>query len=211
MMLVIAVLGAVMSVVASWISQNVKTWGLLPTDTQVVQFESIRVPLWINAVLMSGVFIFIFRQHGETAQTVILWSLAVYFLLIALIDLRYRLVLNSFIYPAFGLVLIMNIWAGQNTLNILLGGAFALFIFLGTALITHGSLGMGDVKLAALIGVLLGFPGVIFGLLIGTGQGGVVAFTLWLRHRTGQMNIPYAPFLCIGACVVLFYPPFGSL
>jgi leader peptidase (prepilin peptidase)/N-methyltransferase len=72
------------------------------------------------------------------------------------------------------------------------------------ALLARGGMGMGDVKLAALIGLTTGLSGVLFALYIGILAGGVVGIALLIknRFRRGQ-TMAYAPYLVIGAWVVL--------
>ncbi|MGI8551742.1 MAG: prepilin peptidase, partial [Dehalococcoidia bacterium] len=62
--------------------------------------------------------------------------------------------------------------------------------------------GLGDVKLAALIGLILGLPGVGTGLLLGVLLGGVGAAFLLLTHRAGlRTAIAYGPYLASGAII----------
>ena len=85
-------------------------------------------------------------------------------------------------------------------------GAFgaAGFLFLA-ALAYPGGMGMGDVKLALLIGALLGRTtpvGLMLGLLLAL----VPSVVLLARHgsRARRLAIPFAPFLAAGAVVALF-------
>jgi leader peptidase (prepilin peptidase)/N-methyltransferase len=142
------------------------------------------------------------------------WNLYVYagsytfLLLIAIIDLKYRLVLNAIIYPAT----VASVAMGHDTRHILLGGFLALGVFALTAWLRPGDVGGGDIKLAALIGFALGFPEVLWALLVGIGSGGLVAlFLLWTRRGDRQTRIAYAPFLCLGAMVALLFNPFGIM
>jgi prepilin signal peptidase PulO-like enzyme (type II secretory pathway) len=80
-------------------------------------------------------------------------------------------------------------------------------------------LGGGDVKLALLIGLALGFPTVLWALLVGVGSGAVTAVTLLIISRrqpqkqawNRKSQIPYAPFLCLGAIIALLYNPLPFL
>jgi len=128
-----------------------------------------------------------------------------FFLLITIIDLKYRLVLNVLTYPAIMVLLVLNLVAlPQQTTNILLGGGMAFGIFFLTAWLRPGELGGGDVKLATLIGVAFGFPQMLIALLVGTGIGGVVVIFLLVSHKAGwKSQITYAPFLCLGAMFLL--------
>ncbi|MBI5671456.1 MAG: prepilin peptidase [Chloroflexi bacterium] len=141
----------------------------------------------------------------------LLLALLVYLalLLITVIDIKYRLVLNIITYPAVVLVLLAHLLLlRQNIASILVGGVLAFAIFFLTAWLKPGQLGMGDVKLAALIGFVFGFPGVLWALIVGAGCGGLAAAVLIASRRgTLQTTMPYAPFLCLGAMIALLYNP----
>ena len=127
----------------------------------------------------------------------------------ALIDLRHRIIPNRLIYPSVVVfaVAVVVVWAfgvDVNPFRALLGliayGGGLLIV----ALISPGGMGMGDVKLAALIGLVLGALGWRYvavaaagGVLLG-GVGAVVALVL---GRSRKDAIPYGPFLAAGAVV----------
>lgn len=129
----------------------------------------------------------------------------IFFMLIAIIDIKYRLVLNVLTYPAIMALLTLN-WVAQpqQMLNIVLGGGLAFGIFFLTAWLRPGELGGGDIKLATLIGVAFGFPNMLLALLVGALIGGVAVVYLVVKHQMGwKSQIPYAPFLCFGAMALL--------
>jgi leader peptidase (prepilin peptidase)/N-methyltransferase len=67
-------------------------------------------------------------------------------------------------------------------------------------------MGWGDVKLAALIGLVTGFPVVFIALLMGVILGGVVAVILLaLKLKKRQEGIPFGPFLALAAIVTLLW------
>lgn len=128
------------------------------------------------------------------------------FLLIAIIDLKYRLILNVVVYPAIVVILVIQLLLlGHDPRTILVGGMLAFAVFYMVAWLKPGQLGGGDVKLAALIGLTFGFPQVLWALLIGAGAGGAAAVFLLFRKAGMQYRIPYAPFLCLGAITILMY------
>ena len=101
---------------------------------------------------------------------------------------------------------------GEDALTTLLGGAVGLSFFSLVALARQGDMGAGDVKLAALIGLMVGFPQVLWALSLGILAGGVVALFLLLTHlRELDSYMPYAPFLCLGAAITLVYNPLPLL
>ena len=141
---------------------------------------------------------------GPSRAFAVLGASYAYLLLIALIDLKHRLVLNAMTYPAIVVALGAHLLAAdQSMAHVLVGGGMAFSIFFLTGWLRPGELGFGDVKLAALIGVGLGFPYILWALLAGTGAAGVAAIWLMRRGASAKMRIPYAPFLCLGAQAAL--------
>jgi len=164
--------------------------------------------LHIGVEVSSGVvFAALWAQLGWSWPFALAIAGCAFFLLIAVIDVKHRLVLNVLTYPALAAVLLVHLLIlRQNTLSVLLGGILAFSIFFLTAWLKPGDLGFGDVKLAALIGVTFGFPQVLWALMAGAGTGGVVAVYLLTFRRNGMKSqIPYAPFLCLGAVALLLY------
>ena len=90
----------------------------------------------------------------------------------------------------------------------LLGGAVGLGAFLALALVGRGALGAGDVKLAGVIGLMTGYPEVLSTLALGIVLGGVAALWLLLARRVSRQSyMAYAPYLAIGALIMLLTPP----
>jgi leader peptidase (prepilin peptidase) / N-methyltransferase len=140
-------------------------------------------------------------------------------LAVALIDARWRIVPNAIVYPALGLYLIALVIVqltdgGASVVRGLLGlAAYAGPLFL-IALAVPGGMGMGDVKLAGLIGLVLGslalsYVAVAAGVgIIGGGLGAILALAA-LGYRRRQ-HIPFGPFLAGGAVVAALAAPLIS-
>jgi leader peptidase (prepilin peptidase) / N-methyltransferase len=160
--------------------------------------------------LASALFLGYLWAQSPTLETgVVSLAAFMFFVLIAVIDIKYRLVLNILVYPAIIVVLVVRIVViGHAPLPVVLGGLFAFVIFYGTARIKAGGLGAGDVKLAALIGFTFGFPQILWPLLLGAGAAGVLIAYLLITRRGGlATTFPYAPFLCFGVLAALLYTP----
>jgi prepilin signal peptidase PulO-like enzyme (type II secretory pathway) len=118
--------------------------------------------------------------------------------------LRYR-VPNAVTYPAivlaFAAALVMpDADFADAALAAALGGVCFLFM----AVITRGGMGLGDVKLAVLIGAALGLPAAYQALAFGVVAGGVVILALYLLGVVGRRQaVPYAPFLALAAVAVV--------
>lgn len=141
-------------------------------------------------------------------------------LAIALIDARWRIVPNRIVYPSlvlFAAAIAVGhvVSGGVNVVSALVGSlAYAVPLFV-IALAVPGGMGMGDVKLAALIGLVLGGLGLrlvavaAFAGLVGGGIGAVGAMAI-LRYGRKQ-QIPFGPFLAVGAIVgALFGAPIAD-
>lgn len=132
-----------------------------------------------------------------------------YFLLVAIIDLKYRLVLDVMTIPAMIVAVVGHALLPQGDLPAaIVGGGFTFGIFMATAYLRPNDIGGGDIKLAAAMGLLLGFPAVLWGLLVGAGLGAVVLSWHALRQRGCRITIAYAPYLSLGAMIALLFNPF---
>lgn len=132
---------------------------------------------------------------------------------IAVIDNRTRRIPNVIVLPATALSLAAAWLVGVPGLGAALGGAafaaalFIALVVLGALLRMPRAMGMGDVKLAVYIGVVLGWPLVVSGLFAGVVLGGLVAlFLLVSRRARPGSHFAYGPWLCIGAIAVLLLP-----
>jgi prepilin signal peptidase PulO-like enzyme (type II secretory pathway) len=68
------------------------------------------------------------------------------------------------------------------------------------------AMGFGDVKLAFLIGLILGWPYIIIGLFLGFLFGAIVGtIMIILKKRQKDSEIPFAPFLLLGMFVAYFF------
>jgi leader peptidase (prepilin peptidase) / N-methyltransferase len=119
-------------------------------------------------------------------------------------DLERRIVPNLVVLPAAATVLALQTASHPSPAWALGAVGAAGFLFLA-ALAYPGGMGMGDVKLALLIGALLGRTTPV-GLLLGMFLALVPSIVLLARHgaRARRIAIPFAPFLAAGAVVALF-------
>jgi leader peptidase (prepilin peptidase) / N-methyltransferase len=136
-------------------------------------------------------------------------------LVLALIDARYHVLPNRIVYPAvlaFGAAIVAGDIAdgGVDLVRAALGfGAFGGGLLL-IAILSPRGMGMGDVKLGFLIGLVLGslalsFVAVAAGVAILAG--GVAALVALAAGKTRKSAIPFGPFLALGGATAAFVGP----
>lgn len=119
-------------------------------------------------------------------------------------DLRRGIIPNRIVYPAMLATICLALISPEASIKMsLIGGAVLAGLLLIPAVLLKG-VGVGDVKLAALIGLMTGFPEGIIALFSGIALGGLAAIVLLLLRIKGRKEeMPYAPFLSLGAIAVL--------
>jgi leader peptidase (prepilin peptidase)/N-methyltransferase len=81
----------------------------------------------------------------------------------------------------------------------------ALLIFL-VVVLSKGGMGLGDVVLAGLLGLMVGFPMVFIAIFLGILAGGIIAAALLISRRKKRREMmPFGPFLCLGGIVTLLW------
>jgi len=185
-----------------------------------------RIPLRVPLVeLLAGVLFFLaFWYFGLTAQFGITAFWCCVFLVIIFIDWEHKLILNKVTYPMAALALVLLAFDSLSPgllipgnlsflpldkpaiLSGVIGGAIGLFFFLLVFFITPKGIGLGDVKLAALIGLVTGWPLAIVALLIGILIGGLAAVVLLSLRLKGRKDVlPYGTFLALGPIIAMFW------
>ncbi len=130
-------------------------------------------------------------------------------------DLKHRLILNVITYPSILVALALSDWsAGLTLTSSLIGAVGVALFFLIQNLVSRGSIGLGDAKLGALVGAVTGAGptgahlGAVYAVIAGVFLGGAVAIALLVtRVRKLKDPIPYGPFLCAGAALILYVGP----
>ncbi|HXH20638.1 MAG TPA: A24 family peptidase [Dehalococcoidia bacterium] len=177
-----------------------------PGPGPVVRKLPWQVQPWRDRVRVLVVAAAPFLMAGAGWRFEPLEAVAVSALILALLlctgtDLIEYRVPNVVTYPGIVLALAAAaLFPDGDPVNALVAGVVGGLIFLVLAIVTRGGLGLGDVKLAVLIGVALGFPASYQALVIGVLTGGVVILALFLAGIVSRKQaVPYAPFLALAA------------
>jgi leader peptidase (prepilin peptidase) / N-methyltransferase len=120
------------------------------------------------------------------------------------IDLEHRIVPNRIVLPAAALMLVARTLTEPSVQWLAAGLGASLFLFLAALAYPRG-MGMGDVKLALLLGFGVG-RSVPVALMAGMLAALVPSIVLFARHGSAarKMGIPFAPFLALGGILALF-------
>ena len=120
-------------------------------------------------------------------------------------DVERHIIPNRVVLPAAGIVLVANTILHPSSVWTAAGLGAALFLLIA-ALAYPAGMGMGDVKLALLLGVVLGAT-VPVAMMIGMIAALVPSIVLYARHGSAarKMKIPFGPFLALGGVAALFF------
>ena len=177
----------------------------------------IRIP--IVEGITSLLFALLYWKFGLGLELSIALVYTSLLIIIFVIDLENQLVLDKVIYPGMVLAFAFSFfWPGiegisalpgealGRAVSSLAGGAIGLAAMALPFILYRRGMGMGDVKLGALIGLMTGFPLVFVAILLSWIGGGVVAAILLALKIKGLKDpIPSATFLVSSTMVTLLW------
>ena len=166
---------------------------------------SIRYPLveGLTGILLVGIYL----RYGIGVSFFKYSLLTLSLIVIALIDYDTTDVYSSVVYSGMvvGIVFIIieaTIYS-HSISNYIIGGLIGLGV-IGLIYLLTGGMGIGDIEIAVLCGLFLGWKLEIYFLLISFVIGGAIAVTLIaLKKKSKDEYIPLGPSLAIGAYIVL--------
>lgn len=191
------------------------------------------VRAWLAQIVMTALSVY---SHGNPPAKIGYWAgmvLLIYFGVVFVIDMEYRLILHPTSIAGSLLALTLGtvshgvgptLWGGFGGLVILLIFYYFGVLFTrirarrmkaqGLEADDEESLGQGDVILATVLGFLVGWPLIWFLILISVLLGGVVSlilitgWTISRRYRTNVLMVftPYGPYFILGALLIVYFP-----
>lgn len=175
-------------------------------------FEQLPVPagqppVWHHLGLAAGVAA---ASAGAGAAFGLTWQLPIglgvlaWLALIAAVDLQTHLIPNRLTYPAVLLTPLFAFWwSGASPSSHVLGGLLGAGFFGLAFLLNRQGIGLGDVKLALVLGLYLGWSSTLVALAATVCLGGLIAVGALLAGRSRKSAIPYGPMLAAGGAVAL--------
>ncbi len=141
--------------------------------------------------------------------------IACFLIVIFVYDLEHYVIPDKIIYPA---ILVSGIWylvsgiffntyTKYEILNTIYSAFGAAAFFLAIVLISRGKwMGVGDIKLAFLMGLILGFPKILAALFLAFLVGAIIGVGLVVsQKKTLKSEVPFGPFLVTGTFIALFW------
>ena len=166
-----------------------------------------------GAVITAVTFAALALRFGLTWILPALLVFAASATVLTLVDLAEKRLPNAVVFPTLGVVALLLVpatWAVGTwwpLLWALVGSAAMFAVYFLLALISPSSMGMGDVKLALVVGLLVGWFGMnawLVGLVGAFVVGGVIALiALALRRVTLRGSIPFGPSMLAGAFIAV--------
>ena len=163
-------------------------------------------PLYpVVELVTAALIVACFAVFGPTAWAALAAVFCAVLVALSVIDLQHRIVPNRIVLPAAAVALAAHTAIDPSLVWLAwaLGASSALFL---VVLAYPKGLGMGDVKLALLLGAVLG-ASVTVALMIGLFAALVPSAVLFARHGSSarKMGVPLVPFLALGAVFALFF------
>jgi len=159
-------------------------------------------------------FLALYLNFGLSVYSITLMLITCFFVVIFVYDLYHQIIPDLMIIPA--MVIWILVWLGSLVFGYSLGASFAELLvgtlvgggFIGLlVVITKGKgMGVGDIKLAFLLGFILGWLGIIIGLGSAFIMGALVGILLIIsKAKKLKSSVPFGPFLIAGFYFALFY------
>lgn len=163
----------------------------------------LRYPL--VELLTPASFGLVFLKTGISIETVAGWIFSTLLVIAACTDMEEGIIPDLVTYPGI-LIGILLALATIGLQSALLGLLLFAGILMGTALLSGGGMGGGDIKLAGVIGVFLGPAGAGMTLFISSLAGGIWAACLLVLGKADRKSaIKFGPFLAAAAWLVWMY------
>jgi leader peptidase (prepilin peptidase) / N-methyltransferase len=155
----------------------------------------------VTALLIAGCVL----AFGVTADALVAAFFCAVLVAVSAIDVEHRIIPNRIVLPATAIVLVANT-ALHPSPRWAVGALGASGFLFAAALAYPAGMGMGDVKLALLMGAALGKV-VAVAMMIGMLAAMIPGLYLMARHgsKARRMGIPFGPFLAVGSVVALFW------
>lgn len=154
-----------------------------------------------------ALFLAFFVQDGLTAAFVRDIAFATFLVVTFVYDARYMEIPDRFTIPAAVVAIAANLALGMSVTSLLLGAVLGGGFFLAQYAISRGRwIGGGDIRLGAVMGLMLGWPNALVALVIAYLVGAVYALGLVATGKAKmKTQIPFGTFLSLATVTVMLF------
>lgn len=186
---------------------QLKAFELIPVVSYIIQGGKCRgcksriSPIYPIMELITGIlFVTAPLLVGWSGELLVALSLISMFTIIVVSDIHYMIIPDKILIWFAGIFLLERIfWPLTPWWDSLLGAATGFILLLLIAFVSKGGMGGGDVKLYALLGLVLGFKLVLLSFFLSTLYGAVVGgLALLFKIVKRRQPIPFGPFIAAG-------------
>jgi len=160
-------------------------------------------------IATGAVFLLIILAVSNIYTYAYLLLMSCFLIVIFVYDLKYYIIPDKIIYPAIAAALIYNLLMSDipRMSDILMSAFGAAAFFLAIVLVSRGKwMGVGDIKLAFFMGLLLGWPNILTALFLAFFIGAIMGLGLILSgKKTLKSEVPFGPFLVAGTFLAMFW------
>lgn len=160
-------------------------------------FELLTAALFINSYIILGFQL----------ELVIAWVFFSILIAITMSDLHTKLIPNKIIFPGMVFFLIMR-WFAHTLpyIDYLIGFLVGGGLFYIVAILSRGGMGGGDIKLLAMIGLVIGWKLTLVTILLSSVIGLVISGILMLFGKIKRKQpIPFGPYIALAAVIAYFW------
>ncbi len=174
--------------------------------------EAISPQYPIIEIFNGLLYLLVFQHFGLTLEFAFYGFMTSILIVICVIDFYQQIIPDELVLLILGTTVLYKASAyllngtplmiKDSIFGFLAGG----LLFLAIAVISNGAMGGGDIKLIAVLGLILGLKSTLLNILLSFIIGAVVSVYLLLSGRKGRKDaIPFGPFISMAFIVTLFY------
>ncbi|GGM27306.1 prepilin peptidase [Paraliobacillus quinghaiensis] len=187
---------------------------LLPIISYVIQTGKCRncknriSPLYPTIELSTAIlFSFSYYLYGFDIDLVMALLLTSLCVIIIVSDITYMLIPNKILLVFLPILIIVRIidpiepwWSS------LVGAAIGFILLMVIILVSKGGMGAGDMKLFTLLGIVLGYKGILLTFFLSTIFGTIITILLLLTKRINRKSaIPFGPYICLASLTTFYF------
>ncbi|WP_182200451.1 prepilin peptidase [Paraliobacillus salinarum] len=195
-------------------NKNLSWYELMPILSYILQtgkcrgckkrISSIYPTMELFTALLFALSYYLIGFQIELLMALLLVSLCA---IVIVSDIKYMLIPNKILLFFSPLILLVRMLSPLDPWwSPIVGSLLGFIMIFLIILISKGGMGAGDMKLFALLGLIVGYQGILLTFFLSTLLGTIGSAILLIRKKVDRKSpIPFGPFICIAACITYFF------